>query len=82
MSKLLMPQQLFCTSMDGEDRCQFDDDDEFESAKVDSLKLFRHVAQRLVELLVLLCFDQRNFSIDSVFADVHERDVLCLRKIE
>ena len=56
--------------------------DEFESAKVDSLKLFRHVAQCLVELLVLLCFDQRNFSIDSVFADVHERDVLCLRKIE
>ena len=53
-----------------------------ESANVDSLEFVWHCLQRIVEFWVFCCFECCNFSVDGTCANIDERDVFCLGKVE
>ena len=81
VSKPLVPQWLFSLRSDGMDRDSFVND-ELETSEVDPFQLGRHGSKRIIELLVFCSFDDGNFGIDCMFADINKRSILCLSEIK
>ena len=81
MSKSLVPQQLLSSRPDCADRDGFVNN-KFEASKIDPFWLVRHCSERVIELLMFCGFDDGNFSIDCMFADIDKQSVLCSSKVE
>ena len=69
VSKPLVPQQLLRLQPNCMDRNGFVDN-QLEASDIDSFQLIRHCLKCIIELLMFHGFDDSNFSIDCMFADI------------
>ena len=56
--------------------------DQLEALEIDSFQLIRHCSEHIIELLMFCGFDDSNFSIDCMFADIGKQSVLRSSKVE